>query len=1663
MSIDGSFVKAALSVLWITGALLSVTSIQAGPSEPYQTPLFVSQSVPPLNLLVMGRDHKLYYEAYNDAFDLDGDGILDVGFKPSITYYGYFNSAVCYRHQNGRFEPTASAGAGNTCNNAWSGNFLNYLATSRMDALRKVLYGGYRSTDDAGETVLRAAFIPQDAHSSGKEYDPVRDNFAIGDYAPLSAPPTGFRHLFAVTTLSNADTPILRVLTNSSYRIWEWVSKEGPVASDKCVNNSTDCTSGGPNNWIIVPSSFFPRGLSITTWKDSQPDSPNNESEMNNLFNADSTSNRCGSGTVSNINTTGANNNPFTGNSHNRCSHNDYHTLITGTLRVPATGSYQFAVNGDDAVDFYVGSTRVAYWYGGHGANNSASSLASHSGSILLSAGTDYTIKFRHEEGTGDDNWQLWFRPPNDPTNSTLTDYDLKVLACPNDANLREDNCKAYSGSSGSLSYKPTGILHDFGENDSMKFGLLTGAYAKNTKGGVLRSNIDSFAREVNEETGQFRTDVSDGIVATLNKLRIVDFNSSYQYSNCGWIADVPITSKVDGVCSMWGNPLAEMMFEGLRYFAGASSGSSAYTYGSNARDTQSDLRLPAPGWKPPYVARASGGGGAQSCAVPVMTLISDINPSYDFTLPGSRFGTDSNTSLPTKISTLNVSSATDEIGTTEGINGKSYFIGQSNADNANSAPTAKIINNLSWARGLSPEEPSKQGTFYSAGIAKFAAENVVGGDKKMLTYSIALASPLPQITFPIGTDGNQSITLVPFAKSVGGGYSIDPTSNFQPTNQIVDYYVISIANTTGPGGADYKASVNGGRPYAQFRINYEDVEQGADHDMDAIALYTLSVEANGSLKVRLDSEYASGGIIQLMGYVISGTTADGIYLEVRDRDTNSEHPYKLNTPTGQRPGYCDNTTNLATDACRTLPLTAERTFTAILTTTAGFLKNPLWYAAKYGIPERAPSTVIGDPDNYFLVTNALTLKDQLTNAFNDIMQRNNSVTSPAVKPTTPQTADADFFVYRTDYDVETWSGDLIKETIDPNTGNRTSHWRAALGSRSGRTIKMADVAGKALVPLSWDNIRARGVNGIYSGVNLQQALATDPQGTDTPKVDAEGRLTVSADIARGQGHLDFVKGTNTSYRDRKSLLGDIINSSPVVVEGAQYLHYLAEAIEPGSNYAAFADTVKTRSTPLVFVGANDGMLHAFDTETGAEKFAFVPSAVIPNLNKLTSSDYNEAGGEHQFFVDGTPVVRDVYFDNQWHTVLVGTLRAGGKSIFALDITDPDDIRLLWELTEGDDLQDEETQSDVGYSFPVPTIARLHNGKWAVVTGNGYDSARGRAVLFLIDIKTGELTKIPTKDSDSLNGLSSVRVADDNSDGVADYVYAGDLKGNLWRFDLDPTGSKQDSAYTVSFGGSPLFAAKDGTGSSANTQAITAPPSVVRHPSMQGYILMFGTGRYFQLTDKETDKLDSLYGIWDRETKGASPNSTPSLSRDNLQQQTFITETSNTWSSGTSSQMTQNIRVLSNNSITWAQSSTDTNSERKFGWYLDLKVGNELKGERITDEMAARGQVLFFTTRTPSNDPCEAGLEGWTYGINPYTGGVTRFNVFDFDKNTMVNSGDSYNFNGTATVISGFKTPAGGISLSNNTLFTTDGSAVTVDFDPGAPGRQSWQIIPEDD
>ncbi|NJD05256.1 MAG: hypothetical protein FIA97_02020, partial [Methylococcaceae bacterium] len=274
-----------------------------------QSPLYLGLSAPALVMLTMERDHKLYYEAYNDSSDVNGDGVLDVRYNPAlpdpsdpthvkiVDYAGYFDSHRCYSYASGVFTPTTITTT-KKCSGAWSGDFLNYLTTSRMDAMRRVLYGGMRSTDTTTDTVLERSHIPQDAHSWGKEYTSTAvDGYAIEEYTPLSQPATGTRHLLANTTLlcpsgnsdpgcsANAGLPLLRVLTNSNYRVWEWLSIERPVVGVQCAtgnNSRATCTHAAGTNWEIVPSTAFGT-LTQSTYNTGSYSAVTNYSGMNTL------------------------------------------------------------------------------------------------------------------------------------------------------------------------------------------------------------------------------------------------------------------------------------------------------------------------------------------------------------------------------------------------------------------------------------------------------------------------------------------------------------------------------------------------------------------------------------------------------------------------------------------------------------------------------------------------------------------------------------------------------------------------------------------------------------------------------------------------------------------------------------------------------------------------------------------------------------------------------------------------------------------------------------------------------------------------------------------------------------------------------------------------------------------------------------------------------------------------------------------------------------------------------------------------------------------------------------------------------------------------------------------------------------------------------------
>ncbi|WP_457980097.1 pilus assembly protein PilY [Ectopseudomonas composti] len=743
---------------------------------------------------------------------------------------------------------------------------------------------------------------------------------------------------------------------------------------------------------------------------------------------------------------------------------------------------------------------------------------------------------------------------------------------------------------------------------------------------------------------------------------------------------------------------------------------------------------------------------------------------------------------------------------------------------------------------------------------------------------------------------------------------------------------------------------------------------------------------------------------------------------------------------------------------------------------------------------------------------------DDMVKAFKGILNRIADRTATAARPAVSASFVADNSdgtlqsnVYATQFSSEDWSGELSKTKLV--AGQMTNLWRTSTANQginhsTRKVVMAASGSDNKLKDFNWSNLGS-----------LQDLLNVNPEDLVGNK-DGRGQQRVSYIL--GDRSLEGDSGTSFRKRNSTTVIGDIINSSPVVVGTPAYLAYLADAIEQPDRdnykgYAAFRQNNQKRYTnadtgesfgrkEMIYVGGNDGMLHGFNAATGVEEFAFIPTEVIKNLYRLTGKNYS--GGEHHYFVDGTPVVRDVYLGDEegWRTVLVGTLRAGGKALFALDITDPDAIKLLWEFNSTSD-------TDLGYTFAQPEIVRLHTGEWAVLQGNGYDSTNDRAAMLIINIKTGALIKkilVPEIAEGGVtlpNGLSSVRGADNNGDGLVDYAYAGDLQGNVWRFDLvkpssssvdeyeytDDSGAKQISNdpfnrrltdvkattstdFKLAYGGNPLFTARDTKTDSKRRQAITIQPSLVRHPTRNGYLVLVGTGKYFEHSDAnvDTSRAMTLYGIWDRNTKRQATSSSTlrAEARERLHEQQFSEQKDNASFTNAEGEVTatRDIRLLSNSLPKWYKDpepgqlvdTTKDENVNKWGWALDMAVSNKLTGEMVVNNMTASGSILFLSSLTPNQDPCQAGAETWLYAIDAYNGGQTRFNVLDLNADKVVNQYDQYG----GKVVSGMRFPAlGGFTLApGNNIFGSDGAAdpATVGDDPNSRGRQSWHIVPEE-
>ncbi|MGH8414674.1 MAG: pilus assembly protein, partial [Gammaproteobacteria bacterium] len=637
--------------------------------------------------------------------------------------------------------------------------------------------------------------------------------------------------------------------------------------------------------------------------------------------------------------------------------------------------------------------------------------------------------------------------------------------------------------------------------------------------------------------------------------------------------------------------------------------------------------------------------------------------------------------------------------------------------------------------------------------------------------------------------------------------------------------------------------------------------------------------------------------------------------------------------------------------------------------TTDPYANPPPWPAAAAfanrnptGIDDLWHATLDGHGEMLAAQTPQL-IAQKLQDVLNSISARTGSDASVAANSSSLNT---NTDVYQASFQSSDWTGNLVAYKVD-SSGN------VLLGSPlwDAQQLLDAQTAGSGWntnrIIASWDPVAKKGEPFEWSNINAAQQTQLQPSD------------------ALGADRLNFLRGDKSNeqpngdgFRSRTHILGDIVDSAPLYV-GPPNGPY------QDPSYVSF-ELAQASRAPMLFVGSNDGMLHAFDPTTGQEKFAFVPNGVFQNLEQLTATTYNQ---NHQYFVDGSPISGDVQFsDNSWHSILVGGLGAGGKSVFALDVTNPSAIST--ESTLASDVLWEFTDPLMGLSLSQPFIARTSvastysSTPFLVFFGSGYDNSDGNPYLYAVNAQTGVLIRrinlcaavAPNPCNAALpNGLSSPVAL--NSGGALslpdDTVYAGDLQGNLWKVSIsDPNPAN----WTVKL----LFQARD---ASNNPQPIMVAPVVSLHPNFPrdlGTIVYFGTGQLLGVPDLSTTNTQTFYGVWD------NPASPATVTRSELVQQTLSLPTPGP--SGTL------VRTVSGpTTINWAS---------QDGWYMDLSIS----GERVVSNPRLENGAVVFTTYIPTSSVCAVGGASWLLAVNFKNGSSFPDPELDLNNDGKLDSGD---------------------------------------------------------
>jgi type IV pilus assembly protein PilY1 len=643
----------------------------------------------------------------------------------------------------------------------------------------------------------------------------------------------------------------------------------------------------------------------------------------------------------------------------------------------------------------------------------------------------------------------------------------------------------------------------------------------------------------------------------------------------------------------------------------------------------------------------------------------------------------------------------------------------------------------------------------------------------------------------------------------------------------------------------------------------------------------------------------------------------------------------------------------------------------------------------------------------------------------------------------------------------------------NPTNGGSCTSTNTTVNGEAWQSRALVTWSGTAGIPFTWGSLTS----------TEQGWLNDDSQGNNRVNYLAGDR---SNEInSQGQG----------LFRNRTSVLGDIIDSSPTWV-GPPSASYpatwrdltnssdkLPENQTNAQTYSAF-ETLYASRTNVVYEGANDGFMHGFQSgsysggnyistdNNGQELIGYMPQAVLATIHNTannSTADFSSTHYAHNYFVDSTPGTGDLFYAGKWHTWLVSGLGAGGNAIFAMDITDPTTLGVgsiigEWSnssnspLTCATDTSGNQCMTHLGQTYGTPQIVRLHNGEWGVIFGNGFNSTAGDAGIYVMTISSaGSIDSVyylstgvgsPAGSSNLLgpNGIAYVTPVDLDGDFITDYVYAGDMYGNVWRFDLTSSAaanwavtkypnttngalfSTPQTTYTTKVGGNTI--------NMTTTQPITTQVlalAVLPTPANSTPYLMieFGTGAVTPATSTTaisyTGGQQALYGIWDwnqgtATTPGANysglvagstaPGNNKPITVSTLEPQTVLQTVSST-GSGTA----LGVRTVSANTIcfvgTTCMGSSGTQvAGTQYGWYMNLpgfagvtgvgvnsSTGNANQTEQVIyNPVEVDGAFIVDTTIPANNSPltCSAlNATGWTMALSPAEGGAFPESFFE--------------------------------------------------------------------